>query len=351
MVSSSTLGNCSEVDIMKNLKIGFSRCAFTDGHLIPCKYHHNRSTSIIFTTTDKGGCKPVSINENTFMSPLVKSPEMTRMIRQLSEGVGLAGSWWMVKEQREWLQRHLVSVFKKKNGEPCNILVSGVAGYAHFYSYLHIVFDAAKEAGHDIADISVDVIDSCITPILEIANIEKDIRGSRKTLLGTVIKDKYDILGYNLNIPLVNRKFINSMLTDIRNCSIRSMHCDVTHVGEYCKERIRRYDIITEHFLLSMVENETKIVEGIRRSYAQMMNFGGHLLVAGGFSSQEMMATILRIHDNHGFSPDGDDNVKVWDPYGLSLTRLQDILNNDNITHQVPLDNYLIDFVFVRRDV
>lgn len=345
MSSSNTLGNCSEADIMQNLKVGFSRCAFANGCLIPCKYHHNRSASIIFTTTDKGGCRPVNINENTFTSPLVKSPDMNRMIRQLSEGVALAGSWWMVKEQREWLQRHLADVFRAKNGGRCNILVSGVAGYAHFYSYLHIVFNAAKEAMFDLSCLSVDVIDSCITPILEIANIEKDIRESRKTLLGTVIKEKYNILGFNVDIPLVNRKFINSMLSDIRKCSIRAMHCDVMNVGEYCKERVRRYDVITEHFLLSMVENEPKVIDEIRRSYARMVNSGGHLLVAGGFRSQQAMATVLQVHATHGFIPHGDDNLKVWDPYGLPMKRLQDILNNDEITHQITLDNYLIDFI------
>ena len=344
--NSGTVGNCPDEDIMQNLKIGFSRCTFIKGKLCPCKYHVSRANSIIFTTTDNGGCKPAGLFENKFMSPLLRSPETDLMIRYLSEGNNLAGSWWMVKEQREWLFRHLVAILSEKRGEICNILVSGVAGYAHFYSYLHIVFDAAKEAGFDVSALRIDVIDSCITPILEIASIEKQVRNEHRLRLRSKVKKHYDIFGFPIAIPATNRKFINEMIPDIRKCCIRTLHCDVMHIADYRKEMTSRYDIITEHFLLSMIENEHKIIEGIRKSYSTMMKSGGHLLAAGGFSSLSDLNNIIEIHKKSKMTIEGSDNIKVWDPYGLSVGQLQDITNNPNKIHQITLDNYLIDFTF-----
>lgn len=344
-VIQNSLGDCSEVDIMQKLKVGFRRCTFKDGRLQPCEYHANRSASLIFTTVDKGGCKTAGLSENVFMSPLVKSPEIIRMLEELNAKVSLAGSWWMVKEQREWLHRHLVRVFQMKVGDRCRLLVSGVAGYAHFYSYLHIVFDAAKEAGFDIENLYIDVLDACITPILEIAEIERSIREKTSVFGGGPIEKKYDILGFGMEIPSGNRAFIKSMIPDIRKCSIRALHCDVTHIADYRKEMINNYDVITEHFLLSMIENEIKVINEIRRSYASMIRPDGHLMMAGGFNSRSFIDRILELHQQHGFVLADDDNVKVWDPYGLSESQLQAIINEKSV-QQITLDNILLDFTY-----
>lgn len=351
-VNQNVLGDCSEVDIMQKLKVGYRRCTFKDGRLQPCEYHSNRSASIIFTTVDKGGCMTSGLSENVFMSPLVKSPEIIKMLKELNAKVSLAGSWWMVKEQREWLHRHLVHMFQKKIGDRCRVLVSGVAGYAHFYSYLHIVFDAAKQAGFDIGNLYIDVIDACITPILEIAEIERSIREKTSVFGWGQIESKYDILGFCFEIPSANRAFIKAMIPDIRRCSIRALHCDVMHIADYRKEMVNAYDVITEHFLLSMIENEIKIINEIRSSYASMIRPGGRLMMAGGFNSKDFIDRIIDLHQQHGFVLAEDDNVKVWDPYGLSESQMQAIINNTDVQH-ITLDNILMDFTYkgpIRND-
>lgn len=345
MATNNLVDNCIEGDIMQNLKSGFSRCTFSDGRLRPCNYHENRSGSLIFTTNDMGGCKPIKLSaDKVYMSKLVKSPHIVDMLQKLSSGINLAGSWWMIKEQREWLHRHLVDIFTEKSGESCHLLVSGVAGYAHFYSYLRVIFDAAQEAAFNIENIYVDVVDACITPILEIANIEQSIRKIGGLTEFICLKKEYDILGFKFGISVDNKRFIKTMIPNIRKCHIRALHCDILHIGDYRMEMLNRYDVITEHFLLSMIENERHLIDNIRKSYASMLREGGHLLMAGGFSNSDFIRELIEIHSRHNLVMEGDDNVAVWDPYGLSASVIQDIINKNTTTHTLTLDNCLIDF-------
>ncbi|HIQ84197.1 MAG TPA: hypothetical protein IAC86_00145 [Candidatus Cryptobacteroides excrementigallinarum] len=329
-------------DIMQNLKQGFDICRFSNGRLEPCDYHRNRAETLIIGVMDGGGCETSPLRSKIHHRQLVCSNDVRRLLGLLSSDGHVTGGWWLVGEQRQWLHRRFAKLFAQYNGRPCRVMVSGVAGYAHFYSYMHILFDAAKETGFDISGLSVDIVDTCITPLLEIAVIENSIRYGRQWGRSG-IRAAYDIMGYKFPVPSANRRFIKSIAADIRKCTISVVHNDILDIHEKRNGLTDSYDIITEHFLISMMENVLPLVDRSRMTYSNLLRPGGHLLMACGFSDMNFIECMLKIHAGYGFSPDENDMVKVWDPFGISRSELQQMSNGGNAP-TVALDNCMIDF-------
>lgn len=336
-------------DIMQNLKHGFDTCRFVNGSLEPCAYHRNRAETLIVGILDGGGCDTAPLYSSVHHRRLSRTADMKRLLELLASDGRVTGGWWLIREQREWLRRHLAAIFAERLNRPCRVMVSGVAGYAHFYSYMHILFDAARDAGYDISGLSVDAVDSCITPLLEIAYIENSIRrGGSWPMSG--VKSRYDIIGFGLDLPAENRHFIKEMIPDIRKCTIRVVHSDILDMHERRSDMNGLYNIITEHFLLSMMESVLQLVDCSRSSYSNLLRENGHLLMACGFSDMDFISNMLKIHENHGFIADETDMVKVWDPFGISRSELQQMTNDDDPL-SVALDNCMIDFRLEHRIV
>lgn len=330
------------VDIMQNLKRGFCRCQFIDGRLKPCAYHDSRASSLIYGIFDEGGCPSRPIDEPVFHAPLCLSKEVTKLISEMGEGVNIAGGWYLIKEQRNWLYERMKCILSRSNGK-CSILVSGVAGYAHFYSYLKVILDAAEDTNFDISNLNIDVLDSCITPLLEIATIENYIQFGKHGFLRRE-QMSHNILGYELHIPKQNMQFIQAIKDKIKACCIRLIHSDILCLEDYRTDLRNNYDVITEHFLISMVENMEKAIQNIRQAYSSLMRKGGHLLIASGISSINYFERLLEIHKANGFEANRNEIIKVWDPYGISRDELQQIILNKS--GMVALDNCMIDFTF-----
>ncbi|MBR5104267.1 MAG: hypothetical protein IKZ08_05435 [Bacteroidales bacterium] len=333
-----------DADIMQELKFGFDKCQFNDGELHPCAYHKGRAESEIFGIEDGGGCESANISQrNVFKSPIIFSPQISELLVRLGEGASIAGGWWLIKEQRDWLHRHIASILRGKRDE-CRIMVAGVAGYAHFYSYLRIIINAAKEVGFDCNKLYVDVCDACLTPLMEIAAIENSIRKPRAFVLFPSLRSKYDIMGYQLNLSSRNIKFIREIMPDIKKCHIRIIHCNVVDVPDEWWRLRGRYDVITEHFLLSMMQNLHEFIHATRKAYSLMLKPEGHLLMACGANSQSYIEELIDIHGQHGLSLFENDHQKVWDPFGISLSDLQDMANNMDQASAL-LDNCMMDLI------
>ena len=107
------------------------------------------------------------------------------------------------------------------------------------------------------------------------------------------------------------------MLKDIKSVNIRTFHCNILHLGDYCEIMKNNYDIITEHFLISMMQNNNDLID---------------------------------IHKRHGFVDITEETVKVWDPFGIKKNVIVSIVNEleiDNKDHQlIEQDNVLIHFRF-----
>ena len=114
----------------------------------------------------------------------------------------------------------------------------------------------------------------------------------------------------------------------------------------------KNYDIITEHFLISMMQNNKDLINQCRLSYNTMMKNGGHLLIATGVPKVEMKDynDLIDIHKRHGFVDITEETVKVWDPFGIKRNVIVSIVNEleiDNKDHQlIEQDNVLIHFRF-----
>lgn len=310
---------CSSLDTMELLKEGYNKCYFNNGQLEPCDYHKSRAESEIKCIADGGGCNTEGIeNSNIWIGNINGSDDLKEILKSISVGENIAGGWWLIAEQRIWLKNRLSAIFQSYNttSDHKYLLVSGVAGYAHFYSYLRIVIEAAKEAHFNLKRLNIDIVDSCITPILEIAHIEQSIR-KKRFWFDRSVKRSYDILGYRLNLSCNNIKFINAMLKDIKSVNIRTFHCNILHLGDYCEIMKKNYDIITEHFLISMMQNNKDLID---------------------------------IHKRHGFVDITEETVKVWDPFGIKRNVIVSIVNEleiDNKDHQlIEQDNVLIHFRF-----
>lgn len=335
-----------DADIMQGLKSGFNKCQFRDGVLIPCDYHGNRGEAEIMGIDDNGGCKAMNISQrNAFKSPIVRSPQMDELLTTLGEGGNIAGGWWLVKEQREWLHRHMVSLMRNKSGD-FRVLVAGVAGYAHFYSYLRILINAAAEADFDCSNLYVDVCDACLTPLMEIAAIENSIRTASSSLLALSLKSSYDVMGYRFSLSVRNRNFIKVMLPEIKKCHVSVLHCNIIDLPYEWGRFIGSYDVITEHFLLSMMQNVQALIDATRMVYAQMLGAGGHLLMACGMNSHEHLERLIDIHSRHHMTLFENDHLKVWDPFGISYNELQDMANNKGVNSYALLDNCMLDFIY-----
>ena len=344
MVYTNTCGGSASADIMQNLKNGYQACVVVDDKVVPCGYHNNRKAATIYGVHDEGGCAVAKIGDEKHSSALVRSPHINHLLKELAYDGNIAGGWWLIKEQREWLRMHLQSVLEQKRDD-CRILVAGVAGYAHFYSYLQIVFDAATATGFDISKLHIDVIDSCVFPLLTIDEIEKSVRGEQKWSFISPLQRKYNVMGQEVALPSQNRAFIKAMIPNIRKCHIRTISGSIMNMAEKFTELHKAYDIITEHFLLSMIESVEKLIDESRANYRKVMKNGAHLLMACGFSSVDFVNRLVTIHKEHKMETSYDDIVKVWDPFGITRSELQDISNDINSEPRIRLDNCLIDFV------
>lgn len=329
-------------DLMQHLKRGYNCCQFSCGELIPCDYHRNRAESLIYGIfdADSNGMRP--LHNGVHHVPPVLTGHTKHLFKTLAEGGNLAGGWYLVQEQREWLYGRLVEIFRRTHGE-CRILVSGVAGYAHFYSYLKIVFDAAKSAEMDCSRLRIDVADTCITPLLEIAAIESAVR-SRASSLFLKWRIRRNLPAFRIPLPAANLAFIENLIPDINDCKISLIHCDIESLTGHRMELGCSYDVVTEHFLISMLENVGESIERSRASYARLLKPHGHLLMACGFNTAEFLKGLLDLHEKKGFRTDKDKIYKVWDPFGISPSELQSILHGSATDSLIALENCLIDF-------
>lgn len=339
-MANTTFFGSVAVDFMHKLRGGFTGCKeLPDGRLDVCQYHRDRCNCRIIGITDGGGADTVSLDKDCSQMQLRHTPQIEMLFKRMASGKSVAGGWYLVQQQRVWLENHVTAILRDKQDADCRIMVAGIAGYAHFFSYMKILIDAAHRAQFDVAKLHIDVVDQCPTPLYEIMGLLNDRR-----LLRRWIPQPIPLNGITIKSSLNNQRFIRAFDDDLFQCHIRPICASVDDLPENCG----KYDIITEHFLTSMMEKAIPQINASRASYAKVMNKSGHLLMASGFPKKAFIDELLQLHSQHGFTCKKSDIQKVWDPYGLSQGTLITILSNPHETYYVPLDNILADFTFCR---
>lgn len=306
-----------------------------------CPYHLSRCNCTIIGITDGGGAPVAAMGESINQAPCVMSPQVRDLFGRMEGNFKVAGGWYLVQQQREWLQGRMEMLIKDSGDRPLNILVAGVAGYAHFFSYMKILFDAAANAGFPFGNINVDVIDRCLTPLLEIECFYDQVKQTRRFL---PYRANFGPLRLHLNPR--NWLFIRKMQEPLRLCRI-NLIC--TSLQDDAPENLLdRYDVVTEHFLTSMVEKNLDEIARIRQFYRDVVKPGGRLLIASGFPNEDFYRKFLQKHQDAGFKPVPGSGTKVWDPFGLSrqhIHLLRELPKDMTQKAFVPLENAMVEFI------
>ena len=346
--------NRAAQDIMHILRGGFDveGCVAEDagkGRIVlkkVCKYHLSRCNCTIRSIQDGGGAPAVPLQTAQNQSACNLTPDINKLFRKMEGNFQVAGGWYLVQQQREWLQGRIERIMQAKKDAKLRILVAGIAGYAHFFSYMKILFDAAQKVSFPIGNLQVDVVDKCLAPLLEIGCFY-DMVKQKKRLIPLFT----DFGPMRIHFNLRNLWFIYRMRQQLQQCRIKTFMASL--LENPGPDVYRHYDVVTEHFLTSMMEKNLDAIVKFRNYYQEVMADGGHLLVASGFPNIGFYEQFKNIHEVAGFNVVSGSEMKVWDPFGLSR---QTIHLLRNLPHQfaenayVPLDNIMVDFVRNKQD-
>lgn len=320
-------------NIMSDLVDKFGICYFKNGQIEACKYHKDRYDSSIFALSDTLANRDNSDEHQVIYN---RTPDLLELSNLFCSSKPPAGGWYLVKEQREWLTSKIITKLKilKTTNNCCNILVSGTASYVHFFTFLKIVTNAAKEADFDLSNITVDIIDKCTFPLQQIVAIHHMLKTRFK------IKKSVDVMNFSIKLSKKHIKFFKENKRDFKKITIRLF------TGELEKNECTfvKYDLITEHFLTSMFYKNLQIVKSIRKKYKERIKKGGSILVATGVSSKSFLNDFIEIHESFNLLLK-DEIEFVWDPYGIDEEQLLALQHDKEANIIAAKDNALIEFV------
>ncbi len=334
------------VDIMHVLRGGYRVCqSLEEKTLHVCEYHRNRCNCRIDGVRDGGGAEslpfhlsePNAESRGNLMGALKITPDIRRIFSYMEGNFQVAGGWYLIQQQREWLQKRLVAHLKKRDSS-MSIMVAGVAGYAHFFSFLKILIDAAVEVQYPLEQLHVVVVDRCTAPLEEILSVLNLSFLSRH-----FYPFSHKLGDMKMRWVRTNYKFISQMREDIKKIKIETKILSL--LDNVPEALYGRFDIVIEHFLTSMVEKNMEDIKKIRAFYSVCLKDGGTLLTASGFPSNAFINTFLSLHSENGFLLVEETAEKVWDPFGLSRHAIHLFLHGaENTTFYVPLENALLEF-------
>lgn len=282
-------------------------CTLDGDGFKPCGYHQDRAHSIAFGLMED----VLDLKSGEQTGYLVPGRDLKNMAGLFLSGVGPAGSWYLVREQREWLAERLYEILSSRRGhETVRILVAGVASYVHHYTCVAILCSVLGRLP-DPPRIALVVVDRCLYPLLQIAAVERDLAaGLRKPHSIKVIDQTIRI----------DHRFFEVMTPAFRNfgristeLAVRDLEIleGMTPLGQF--------DVITEHFLTAVLYHELEPIQRIRRVYSRILVPGGHLLCATGITRlSPSYQGYEDLHPELGLRKVEAKTVNVWDPFGLS---------------------------------
>ena len=318
--------------IQRDLTYQLTQCTFDRESIVPCGYHANRVNSTTFAI--EGDVLKITGRHTAILT----SHNDVVSLAKLFEGrKDPAGGWYLVKEQREWLRKCLVDIFsgsKRPQPQTLRILEAGVASFVHHYTYLRIIFDALQESRSNVR-IALTVVDQCAFPLLQITALENELsKGLRSPKMINVGKSKISI----------ERNFLAVVNPKTRNFGNIGTELWVKDLAdEESVAQLGCYDIITEHFLTSVLDKRIRERETvqIRKTYSRIMKQGGYLLTANGIiKGSNMYSEFIKLHQENGLKLIDNATRAVWDPYGLDRTSIVSFLYGEKEL-PISLDNTL----------
>jgi len=312
----------------------FGCCGFVNGKYTPCDYHLSKVNNSVFKLSDSSS--NISFGESNQITH-TPTPNMIKMSELFNNpGREPAGGWYLVQEQREWLESRLRKIFVSEINKEIYLLVAGVASYVHFYTFIKIVLDISKEVDFPLKKLYVDVIDKCIFPLDQIASIERVIRIKKKRIPKSI-----KIHGMKVGIHIDKRILIDSICSDLRLINVRLMQRDLKYVDDFDKRG--SYSIVCEHFLTSLFRKLPELVNATRTTYKELLKEGGNLIIATGIKDTDYDSKLKSLHIRNGFKL--IDEKKVWDPYGMDYEYIKSIASDRESKISVAQDNRLMHYI------
>ncbi|MGM0480494.1 MAG: hypothetical protein ACQEQZ_01040 [Pseudomonadota bacterium] len=308
-------------------------CTHNGDKSIPCGYHQSRVHCQFAAIEDD----LLETSGDSFHGFLKKGSATTQLAKWFSATHLPAGSWYLVKEQRIWLKNRLLEQLKAASpGATIEVMVAGVASYVHAMGQLLIYLEALEESAAKV-NITITFVDRCEFPLQQIAGFLETIKN--KTFFRYKFKignDKYSCV-----------KGLDKAVRDKRQALNQiSIHYQRGDLSEYSAFPAAQFDLITEHFMTSLLYKNFDMIKPIRANYAAWLKPNGALLSADGLrADSDAYQSFIELNREVGLVVNESKTEPVWDPYGLQQEIFQNILEGGS-QRRVPveLDNTLSEF-------
>jgi hypothetical protein len=286
-------------------------CVLEGDRIQPCGYHRDRAHSVPFGLTED----VLVVQPGAATGFLVPGRDMKALADIFRAGPAPTGSWYLVREQREWLEERLLEILSSRRGhETVRILEAGAASYIHHYTYLAILRSVLGRLP-DPPRIALVAVDKCLYPILQIVAMERELAA------GTHRPRTIRVAGQAIHIDRRFFKIMSPQLRDFGRIStelwVRNLERqeDIVPLG--------RFDVITEHFLTAVMDQELEQITRVRTVYSRVLAPGGFLLCATGINrSSASYQGYEELHPELGLRRIDEKTQDVWDPFDFADNEL-----------------------------
>jgi hypothetical protein len=307
------------------------RCRLEARRIVPCTYHLDRLRCI----PQKLGADAVKADPSA-NGDVRLGFGIRPYVDSLAAGLPPAGGWYLVHEQRDWLERQLASFLLEHGDRPVRVVEAGVASAVHHYTFVATVAEGCRSAGYE-QPIELVVVDHCVLPIEAIKAVEQELVAARSPAASL------DVGGVQMPVREELRALIDDLRPFLARVSTRTEVLDL--LDDEWTDALRSVDIVTEHFLTSFLdEKDPYEIELVHHRYATALKPGGLLLSAVGVSRDSAFYDdFVARHHRHGLRHVAEAALQVWDPYDLPRSTLFDHADPSHVS--VPLGNTLAVFV------
>lgn len=309
-------------------------CRYLGNKNNPCGYHQSRVHCQFAGITED----LLETSRDSFHGFLKQGAATTELAKWFSADYLPAGSWYLVKEQRLWLKQRLVERFIGHNSsQPLQVMIAGVAGYVHALGQLLIYLEALEQSKAEI-NIAITFVDRCDFPLKQIAGFLEVIK--RKAFFRykfNIGEDKYTCA-----------KGLDKAIRDKQEALARiSVYYQLGDLSDPSLFPGEQFDLITEHFMTSLLYKKFDVIQPIRANYASWLKPQGRLLSADGLrADSDAYQTFTELNRDVDLTLNAQSSLAVWDPYGLQQEVFQNILEgNTQRRVAVELDNTLSEFI------
>lgn len=260
-----------------------------------------------------------------------------------------AGGWYLIYEQRMFLQNRLEAIFKSHTKKEIAICEAGCASFVHHFTFVSIVIDALRACKKDLK-VKLYVVDEYLFPLYQIAEVLDKIIIPRRLypmkFMPVKVGNEQHLPGFNVSADFID--FMNSRfgIKHYDECIISTDYllrdlCNEEGTSEHC------FDIVTEHFLMKQNGDEETLetwLGKIADSYSRFArpNKSLHLISAIGEKANDKKAGYFNLYKKKSFQI--EKHAKVWDIHDQNYY----YGNQVDKSTRYPLKNHLIHWKYLK---